>query len=289
MLLNQPHPSTQDHTSSTIMRSITDTNVLSHMLSQPPPGIDPDVHAKICALFSQPEPNNATYRGPQDTVVPTLKNTSAQLGEVDLTQNASSMIPPTAPSQEETSCPPTTPPQPSSPTHLAPHPPMQPMIIARFDYPSESHSKETRHSAPTSAPARATWAPPLEPPSVSSLITKAIDTTSGYITSYIESFSQPAIIEYAPWEIAQRSNIQIQAQVSDSASVEGSEAERSGTMKPENMVKVMAVVSGGQKQRLVAITAKPKRIKEILRAAGYKLTEDIYEEQIHEAMKRLRG
>ncbi|KAI0570413.1 hypothetical protein PtrSN002B_010874 [Pyrenophora tritici-repentis] len=176
-------------------------NDLSEMLSQPPPGVDPDFQAKVFALFSQPAPNN-----------------------------------------------------------------------------------NTTHKASTAAITHVKSAPPLEPPSISTLIISTTYMIGEYMNSYIESFSQPGIIEYAPWEIEQRSNIQIQAQVSDSTSVEGS-----GTQEPEKVVKVMAVVGGSQEQRVVAITAKPKRIKEILKTAGYKLTENTYKEQIHEAMKRLRG
>ncbi|KAI2485410.1 hypothetical protein Ptr902_04350 [Pyrenophora tritici-repentis] len=241
------------------MRSTTNMNDLSEMLSQPPPGVDPDFQAKVFALFSQPAPNNnTTHKGPRDTPVPTLENAQ--------------------------SCPCDTPHQPSYINPLPQRCRMTPMTAAHFDYPSESHAKGAEHSASTAAITHVKSAPPLEPPSISTLIISTTYMIGEYMNSYIESFSQPAIIEYAPWEIEQRSNIQIQAQVSDSTSVEGS-----GTQEPEKVVKVMAVVGGSQEQRVVAITAKPKRIKEILKTAGYKLTENTYKEQIHEAMKRLRG
>ena len=73
-------------------------------------------------------------------------------------------------------------------------------------------------------------------------------------------------------------------------------------MEPEKVVKVMALVGGGgggssssnsgrgrvEEPRVVHITARPKRVKEILRGAGYRLTEDTYEAEIHAALRRLR-
>ena len=97
-------------------------------------------------------------------------------------------------------------------------------------------------------------------------------------------------------EIIRRSNIRIEAQASTSAPLEGLGA----VVEPEKVVRVMALVDGGggadstsgrgrvEEPRVVHITARPKRVKEILRGAGYRLTEDAYEADIHAALSRLR-
>ena len=125
-----------------------------------------------------------------------------------------------------------------------------------------------------------------------------------YITSYLVPSAQPAIIEYTPLETTRLSNIRIEAQASASLPVEGP-----GTLvEPEKVVRVMALVGGGgggddsggdsrsrggracegvEEPKVVHITAMPKRVKEILRGAGYGPTEDAYEIEIHAVLRQL--
>lgn len=99
---------------------------------------------------------------------------------------------------------------------------------------------------------------------------------------------EPDSIEYTPEDI--RSSIRVEAQIPDLISADEAEA-----AKPERVTNVMALVGGGRSRsgdieepRAVAITAKPKRVKEIMRGAGYKLTEDSWRKEILGALRKTK-
>jgi hypothetical protein len=138
-------------------------------------------------------------------------------------------------------------------------------VIAKHTYPYHSHSP----SPPTNLDNT------LDPfPYLSSFIAS--------IFTYISAFfigAEPAIIEYSPAHIKlQQSQIRVEAQV----------VEFDGSEQAGKVVGVVASLHVGN--RTVPIVARPKRVRELLRADGVEdLPEEIYEREIKGALKMVSG
>ncbi|KAH7411924.1 hypothetical protein DE146DRAFT_641752 [Phaeosphaeria sp. MPI-PUGE-AT-0046c] len=140
--------------------------------------------------------------------------------------------------------------------------PEAPKIIARYIYSSG------RTPPPLS---------PREPVPTLSLV-----SLLAIFWSYILSFilhNEPDIIEYSPQEIKYRAgDIAVEAQIVEFP------------VQPEKVVGVVALlhVGAGEHRWALPITAKPKRVRELMTEEVGKLAEDVYGKEIKGALKALQ-
>lgn len=141
--------------------------------------------------------------------------------------------------------------------------PKAPKIIARYIYPTER--------TPPPLPPRKH----VPPPTLFSLV--------AMLWAYLLSFiipNEPEIIEYSPQEIKRRAGeISVEAQVVEFPA------------EPEKVVGVMALihVGDGEHRQPYPITAKPKRVHELMKDAVGSTAEDVYRKQIKSALKALQN
>ncbi|KAF1918043.1 hypothetical protein BDU57DRAFT_571947 [Ampelomyces quisqualis] len=143
-----------------------------------------------------------------------------------------------------------------------------PKIIARYYYPSEY-----RPATPPRSPTRQNPSP--QPPPL--MLASLLSTLCMFILSLFTP-DAPAIIEYTPQEIAKKiARLQVEAQVV-------------AFDVPEKLVGVVALLHiGGEnsERHAIPITARPKRVRELLRQCGYTDMEDDFGEEIKRALKEL--
>lgn len=140
--------------------------------------------------------------------------------------------------------------------------PMAPKIIARYIYPSE-------HSSPPLSKRQ-----PVPPSTLASLLAMLWV----YILSFFIS-DEPGIVEYSPQEIKCRAgDITVEAQVVEFSA------------EPEKVVGVMALIHVGDDEQVHAfpITAKPKRVRDLIKDEVGRTPEDVYRKQIKGALKALQ-
>ncbi|OAL01900.1 hypothetical protein IQ06DRAFT_368374 [Phaeosphaeriaceae sp. SRC1lsM3a] len=140
--------------------------------------------------------------------------------------------------------------------------PNAPKIIARYIYTSER--------TPPHLPPRQVI--PL--PTLSSLLAMFCS----YLLSFIIS-NKPDIIEYSPLAVKHRAgDISVEAQVVEFPA------------QPEKVVGVVALLhtGDGEHRRALPITAKPKRVRELMAHEVGRLTEDVYEKEIKGALNALQ-
>lgn len=158
-----------------------------------------------------------------------------------------------------------------------------PKFMARYIYPSE------RHPGPLSPLTLSPSSPPLLPPfNEINLahwpnITFSIMSSIESVMNFIMEDKTPGVIEYSASEVKQKMNeIQVEARISDAPKSSGAT-----TSVPEKVVGIVAFVSVGENQppQVVSITAKPKRVRQVLKDYGVRnVAEDVYGSQIKEAL-----
>ncbi|KAF1835241.1 hypothetical protein BDW02DRAFT_597499 [Decorospora gaudefroyi] len=160
-----------------------------------------------------------------------------------------------------------------APRRLPPQP-SPPRIIARCAEPLE---RRPTLSAIPLANARPLMGAP--PPTLASMLYQALMFFYEYLTSF---FCEPAIIEYSDAEIKRRTKIAIAAsKIAHPSSV-------------QKLIRVAALVTNkGEEEdkdraRSMEITAKPKRIRQILNGAECYTTEEVYGKQIKRALRKLK-
>jgi hypothetical protein len=152
--------------------------------------------------------------------------------------------------------------------------PHTPKIIARYIYPPEHRLVATPPKLP----------PRRDQPPQSSVFSSLLSLLFSCIID-----SEPAIIEYTPQQIRQGiSEACVEAQMIE---YEAQTFIGSGDgCLPKKFVSVIALLHVGKidQRRAVPITAKPKRVRELLKDNGmYDSAEDVYRKEIKGALKSL--
>jgi hypothetical protein len=156
----------------------------------------------------------------------------------------------------------------------------EPKILARYIYPSE-HRPDTPPPAEIGSLSSGHW------PTLASLIGTLIHC----IIDFILDDDRPAVIEYSNEEAKQKTKgIQIEARVVKSNSPQSNPESPQGIPRPEKVIGIVALVPSGTDghHRAVSITAKPKRVRQILNEEVVHLAEDVYGAQIKAALNGLR-
>lgn len=157
-------------------------------------------------------------------------------------------------------------------------------IIARFAYPAESRPSTSHHSTPTETAAPTISSPHglKSLPKPFSVFTQALRCVSSYMRPYINlSFSsfRNAILESSD----------VNTQHKTRAHVEDERKKSRGKERHEKVVRVVAFVVDDQAEaRPIEMRARYKRVREIIRASGYRVEEELYGAQIMEALRALR-
>jgi hypothetical protein len=259
-----------------------------------PLGIDPEVLSKINALFSEPDmtrqprrptlarrdstgSSEAWWKSKPETVIPSdhigtavpSSDPEDDPDEAEFSEKDSLLPTEQAPDSADHPA--------TSSQAVDPH---TPKIVARYIYPSEHRSNHQPLST-VGTPSPDHW------PTVASLI----NTLVGRIYSFIFDDDTPAIIEYSKEEVKQKTDrIQIEVRLVEVNTLQSHHEPAHGSPRPEKLIGIMALVpsANGSHYHTVSITAKSKRVRQILREEQIgSLVEDVYGAQIKAAMRGL--